>query len=128
MSKIRSVNTKPELKVRKILFKNGFRYRLHANLPGKPDIVLSKYKTIIFVNGCFWHGHTCKYGSGYRKPKTNEDYWKEKINKNIKRDKNNVQILIKNGWKIITIWECELKDDSIMRQKLRPLFQAKNVN
>lgn len=108
MSRIKGKNTKPEMKVRRFLFANGYRYRLHdKKLPGKPDIVLPKYKTLLFVHGCFWHGHTnCKY---YTVPKTNTDWWLNKINGNIANDDKAVKALKKDGWKIITIWECELK-------------------
>jgi len=108
MSRIKGKDTKPELLVRKFLFANGYRYRLHVkNLPGKPDIVLPKYKTVIFVHGCFWHGHAnCKY---YVVPKTNTDWWLQKINGNIAKDAKAVKALKKAGWKIITIWECKLK-------------------
>jgi len=108
MSRIKGKDTKPELLVRKFLFANGYRYRLHVkNLPGKPDIVLPKYKTVIFVHGCFWHGHAnCKY---YVVPKTNTDWWLQKINGNIAKDAKAVTALKKAGWKIITIWECKLK-------------------
>lgn len=108
MSRIRSKNTKPEELVRKYLFAQGFRYRKNdIRLPGKPDIVLSKYKTVIFVNGCFWHGHKdCKY---FVWPENNADFWKGKINGNIQRDLRNKQMLADQGWNIITIWECELK-------------------
>lgn len=98
MGKIKSEDTKPELAVRKFLFSHGFRYRLHRkDLPGRPDIVLPKYKTVIFVNGCFWHGHGCKIGSGKRKPKTNIGYWIPKIEKNIERDKENYAKLTYDG-------------------------------
>ncbi|RQO40181.1 very short patch repair endonuclease [Chryseobacterium sp. KBW03] len=108
MSKIKGKNTKPELLVRKFLFSQGFRYRLHdKKLPGKPDIILPKYKTVIFVNGCFWHGHEgCKY---FVVPKTRTEWWLDKINRNIEKDKENKIILTNTGWKVIEIWECELK-------------------
>ncbi len=108
MSRIRKTNTKPELLVRRYLFKNGFRYRLYnKNLPGNPDIVLPKYKTIIFVNGCFWHAHTdCKHN---KMPKSREEYWVPKIMKNVERDKENKIKLEKIGWRIITVWECKLE-------------------
>ena len=108
MSMIKGKDTKPEIMVRKFLFKNGFRYRLNVpELPGKPDIVLSKYKTIIFVHGCFWHGHeNCRY---FILPKTRSEWWKEKINGTIKRDLNKKQELEQLDWNIIVIWECELK-------------------
>ena len=107
MSQIKSKNTKPEILVRKWLFSRGFRYRKNAKeLPGHPDIVLPKYKTLVFVNGCFWHMHNCKY---FVWPKSNVDFWKEKINKNVERDKQNMLKLEEMGWNIITVWECELK-------------------
>ena len=108
MSSIKGRNTKPELLVRKFLFSRGFRYRLnHSKLPGKPDIVLRKYRTCIFVNGCFWHKHEgCKY---FVVPKTRTDFWLNKINRNQERDKEVKKQLSKMGWHSITIWECELK-------------------
>jgi DNA mismatch endonuclease (patch repair protein) len=108
MSRIKGKNTKPEILVRKFLFANGFRYRLHVkNLPGKPDIVLPKYKTVIFVNGCFWHGHKgCRY---FLLPKTRTEWWLQKISDTQSRDKLAKQELENLGWKVIVIWECELK-------------------
>ena len=107
MSHIRSSNTKPEEKVRKYLFSKGLRYRKNVRaLPGCPDIVLPKYKTVIFVNGCFWHKHDCPR---FVWPSSNEDYWKAKILRNVDRDKKNAKALELQGWRIITVWECELK-------------------
>ena len=108
MSRIRSKNTKPEEFVRKYLFSRGFRYRKNdSNLPGKPDIVLPKYKTVIFVNGCFWHGHTgCRY---FVWPHNNADFWKEKITSNITRDRRVLALLQAAGWDVIVIWECQLR-------------------
>lgn len=108
MSRIHGKNTKPEELVRKYLFAQGFRYRKNdVRLPGKPDIVLPKYKTVIFVNGCFWHGHEgCKY---FVWPKSNEQFWRNKIEGNISRDQRNIMHLNESGWKVIVIWECELK-------------------
>lgn len=108
MAQIRNKNTKPEELVRKYLFAQGFRYRKNdARLPGKPDIVLPKYKTAIFVNGCFWHGHEgCRY---FVWPQNNADFWKEKISGNILRDAKMAHELESAGWQVITIWECELK-------------------
>ena len=110
MSRIKSKNTKPEEMVRKYLFSHGFRYRKNdKRLPGTPDIVLSKYRVVIFVNGCFWHGHNqCRY---FVIPKSNTEFWVDKINKNIERDALNTEKLISLGWNVITIWECELKKD-----------------
>ena len=112
MSQIRSKDTKPEMLVRKFLNGNGFRYRLHTkNLPGKPDIVLPKYKTVIFVHGCFWHGHKkCRY---FITPKTNTEFWLKKINENIARDNTVIKALRIEGWNVIVVWECELKKDRI---------------
>jgi DNA mismatch endonuclease (patch repair protein) len=109
MSRIRSKDTKPELLVRKFLHKNGFRYRLHVkDMPGKPDIVLPKYKTVIFIHGCFWHGHEgCKKAA---LPQTRRDWWEAKINYNIKNDNNSEALLKAQGWKIITIWQCDMKN------------------
>jgi len=112
MSRIRSGDTKPEMLVRKFLHANGYRYKLHdKTLPGKPDIVLPKYKTIIFIHGCFWHGHAnCKY---FVVPKTRTQWWLDKINHNKANDEKAIKALKKDGWKIITIWECQLKHDRI---------------
>lgn len=108
MAAIHSKNTKPEILVRKFLFSRGFRYRLnHPRLPGKPDIVFCKYKTCIFINGCFWHGHDgCKY---FIMPKTRTEFWQAKIERNKERDSENQQQLTSMGWHCITIWECQLK-------------------
>ena len=108
MSRIRGKNTKPEELVRKYLFSQGFRYRKNdARLPGKPDIVLPKYKTVIFVNGCFWHAHEgCKY---FVWPKNNAEFWKKKIEGNVERDAENYKKLEKLGWRVVLVWECELK-------------------
>jgi DNA mismatch endonuclease (patch repair protein) len=108
MSKIRSKDTKPELTLRKALFAKGFRYRVNdTKLPGKPDIVLPKYKTVIFVHGCFWHGHEgCKYAYT---PKTNTKFWVDKITSNAERDKVNLQKLTALGWNVLTVWECEIR-------------------
>ncbi|MGD0785561.1 MAG: very short patch repair endonuclease [Sedimentisphaerales bacterium] len=109
MSRIRSKDTKPELLVRSILHKKGYRFRLHQkNLPGKPDIVLSKYRTCIFVQGCFWHQHKgCIDAS---KPKTNSSYWQTKLKRNKQRDQQNYKKLVSLGWQVIIFWECELRD------------------
>ena len=112
MSCIRGKNTKPEELVRKYLFAQGFRYRKNdARLPGKPDIVLPKYKTLIFVNGCFWHAHEgCRY---FVWPKNNAEFWKKKIGGNIERDAKNQRLLKELGWRVIVVWECELKPSMI---------------
>lgn len=112
MSQIRSKNTKPELVVRKYLFAKGFRYRLHKkDLSGKPDIVLPKYKTVIFVHGCFWHGHEgCKY---FVVPKTKTEWWLKKIARNKQLDTENIKKLKSDKWNVIILFECKLKKDNI---------------
>ena len=112
MSHIRSANTKPEVKLRKELFGLGYRYRINKKgLPGSPDIVLAKYRTCIFVNGCFWHGHKdCRYAT---RPKTNEEFWRTKIENNRERDLRDYTFLESRGWRVIVVWECELKKDRI---------------
>jgi DNA mismatch endonuclease (patch repair protein) len=114
MSRIRSKDTKPEMIVRKLLFSNGFRFRLHRkDLPGKPDIVLSKYKTVIFVHGCFWHGHEgCRY---FVVPKTRTEWWVNKINRNKALDEINAGKLQDMGWKVIQIYECRLRKGGVER-------------
>lgn len=110
MSRIKGKNTKPEMVVRRFLHSNGFRYGLHnKKLPGKPDIILRKYKTAIFVHGCFWHGHNgCKY---FVIPKTRTEWWEEKIQTTVHRDELAVSQLQESGWNVIIIWECELRGD-----------------
>lgn len=110
MSRIKGKDTKPEMLVRKALHAAGFRYRLHdKSLPGKPDIVLPSRKTVIFVNGCFWHGHeTC-----YREPKSNKDFWVPKISRNMQRDSEKSEALRHAGWRVVVVWECELKPKAI---------------
>jgi len=114
MSRIKSKNTKPEILVRKFLFSKGFRYRLNVcDLPGKPDIVLPKYKTIIFINGCFWHGHdNCKY---FVIPKTRTEWWMKKINETKMRDSKIVKALTFMGWNVCVIWACEIKNKEFKR-------------
>lgn len=119
MSRIRSTNTKPEIKLRKILFSKGYRYRInYKKLPGKPDIVLPKYKTVIFVHGCFWHGHIgCRRSNN---PKSNQEYWEKKIQNNIIRNTKQIEELETLGWKVFIAWECEINnkqkyDDLITR-------------
>ncbi|EOS20631.1 DNA mismatch endonuclease Vsr [Lachnospiraceae bacterium 3-1] len=107
MSHIRSTNSKPEETVRKYLFSKGLRYRKNVRrLPGCPDIVLPKYRTVIFVNGCFWHKHDC---GRFVWPSSNEEYWHQKISRNIERDAENQKLLTKQGWRVLVIWECQLK-------------------
>jgi DNA mismatch endonuclease (patch repair protein) len=124
MSKIRSKNTKPELALRKALFARGFRYCVNVpNLPGKPDIVLPKYKTVIFMHGCFWHRHEgCKYAST---PKTNTKFWVDKITSNTERDKVSAEKLTALGWNVITVWECEIRHQ--YKHDLTPLIDRVEV-
>lgn len=120
MSRIKGKDTKPEMLVRKFLFANGYRYRLHdKKLPGKPDIVLPKYRTVILIHGCFWHGHTgCKY---YKVPQTRTDWWLNKINGNKANDEKAVKALKKDGWRIIMLWECDLKPAKLKKTLLKLL-------
>ena len=107
MSGIRGKDTKPELLIRKALFKEGFRYRLHdKRLPGKPDLVFPKYHVVIFIHGCFWHGHNCHL---FKWPKTRKEFWRNKINRNREVDRRNYNKLKEEGWYILTVWECALK-------------------
>lgn len=109
MASVKSKNTKPEILLRKALFAQGYRYRLHnSNLPCKPDIILSKYKTVIFVHGCFWHQHDCKKGSI---PKSNHEFWSKKLASNKKRDQECINVLQKLGWKVVVVWECEINNN-----------------
>ncbi len=118
MSRIRNKDTKPELTVRKFLHAAGFRYKLHdKKLPGKPDIVLPRYRTVIFVHGCFWHGHQgCRY---FVVPKTRTDWWLDKINGNIEKDASAAADLRAMGWHVIEIWECQLKKNSVWSEMQR---------
>jgi len=120
MSNIRSRNTKPEILLRSYLHKHGFRFRVHEKkLPGKPDIVLPKYKTIIFVHGCFWHQHkNCIDG---RIPKSRTKYWKEKLDGNVRRDRKYVKDLKKLGWRVLAAWECEIEKEEIQLSLVRLL-------
>lgn len=120
MSRIRSKDTKPEMTVRKLLHGMGYRFRLHRkDLPGRPDIVLPKHKKIVLVQGCFWHGHTCKLAS---KPKSNSFYWSEKIVKNRERDARNIEALRTAGWDVLELWECDVRKfvdlESVLRSFL----------
>ena len=115
MSRIKGSNTEPEMLLRKYLFSKGYRYRVNVRvLPGSPDIVFRKYNTVIFVHGCFWHMHEgCKY---FRFPSANAEWWREKLMKNKERDERNIRELRKLGWRVLVIWECEIKDKSIFHE------------
>ena len=123
MAAIKGKDTKPEMIVRKYLFSRGLRFRVQVRkLPGTPDIVLPKYKTAIFVNGCFWHGHEgCKY---FRLPKSNVEFWKEKIERNIERDKESMQALFDLGWKVVRVWECELRNKANREGTLIKIYSS----
>lgn len=123
MAAIKGKNTNPEMIVRRFLFSRGLRFRIHVKeLPGNPDIVLPKYNTIIFVNGCFWHGHKgCKY---FRLPKSNVEFWKDKIEHNVARDTRNEEELKKLGWHIIRVWECYIKTVSTREDYLKYLYET----
>ena len=123
MAAVKGKDTKPEMIVRKYLFSRGMRFRVQVRkLPGTPDIVLPKYKTAIFVNGCFWHGHEgCKY---FRLPKSNVEFWKEKIGRNIERDRESMQALLDLGWKIIRVWECELRNKANREDTLNKIYKS----
>lgn len=112
MSHIKSTGTKPEVIVRKYLFSKGLRYRKNdKRYPGNPDIVLPKHKVCVFINGCFWHQHSgCRYAAI---PKSNQEYWIPKLQRNVERDKTNIEKLTQNGWNVITVWECELKKECL---------------
>ena len=119
MSHIRSTNSKPEEAVRKYLFSKGFRYRKNVrDMPGCPDIVLPRYRTVIFVNGCFWHKHDCPR---FVWPSSNQEYWVPKIQRNVERDQINKKLLEESGWRVIVIWECELKK-KYAEERLKRLY------
>lgn len=112
MAGIKGKNTKPELIIRKGLFNQGFRYRLHRkDIPGKPDLVLARYNAVIFVHGCFWHQHDCHL---FKWPKQNIEFWREKLGKNLERDRRNQENLYRQGWRVCTIWECALRGRSAL--------------
>ena len=121
MAAVKGKNTKPEIAVRKLLHKLGYRFRLHRkDLPGKPDIVLPKYKTVIFIHGCFWHRHAgCKYAST---PSSNTVFWEKKFEENVARDRKNIEKLETLGWKVITIWGCEVNEEERVLSALAELF------
>ena len=122
MSRIRSKNTKPELKVRSILHGLGYRFRLHRkDLPGRPDIVLPRHKKIVLVQGCFWHGHGCVLAST---PKSNQGYWNAKISGNRARDVRNRESLERQGWKILELWECEMRDPVSLEIALKTFMES----
>ena len=117
MARVKGKNTKPELIVRRMVHGMGHRYRLHEkDLLGKPDLVFKSKRKIIFVHGCFWHGHDCRAGRNH--PASNLDYWNAKLERNMKRDANNLKTLKREGWRVLIIWECEIKDAQKLRARL----------
>jgi len=122
MRRIRSENTRPEIAVRSILHRLGYRFRLHRkDLPGRPDIVLPKHRKIILVQGCFWHGHTCRLAS---KPKSNEGYWHTKIETNRARDARNIDELTQRGWAVLELWECDVRRLEGLEEKLQAFLAS----
>lgn len=122
MSRIPSKNTKPEIAVRSTLHQLGYRFRLHRkDLPGRPDIVLPRHRKIILVQGCFWHGHTCRLAS---KPKSNEGYWEPKIRANQARDARNLAALTDLGWSVLELWECDIKNRQGLESRLRKFMDT----
>lgn len=122
MSRIRSKDTQPEIAVRSILHRLGYRFRLHRkDLPGRPDIVLPKYRKILLVQGCFWHGHECRLGS---KPKSNEGYWSAKIQANRDRDVRNIDSMVRQGWSVLQVWECEIRRLTGLPEKLEAFLKG----
>ena len=123
MSQIKSKNTKPEIHVRSLVHRMGYRYSLHRkDLPGKPDLVLVKHKKVIFVHGCFWHMHKCRYGKV--KPATNVKFWQSKREANVARDKRNLLKLRKKGWKVLVIWECQTRNSEHLFDKLSKFLNS----
>lgn len=123
MQRVHSTDTTPELRVRRLLFSLGYRYRLHGTaLPGKPDVVFPSRKKAVFVHGCFWHGHDCK--SGRKAPQTNAEYWHTKLAKTRARDVANVESLSELGWKVLIIWECESRDSVALESSLRAFLDS----
>lgn len=124
MAKIRGKNTHPELVVRSLVHRLGFRFRLHKQeLPGKPDLVFPRHRKILFVHGCFWHGHGCRRG---KMPQSRLDYWKPKIERNRTRDESNLLQLTNMGWRTLTLWECEIQDLSLIERKIKRYFLGSN--
>jgi DNA mismatch endonuclease (patch repair protein) len=125
MRAVKSADTEPELKVRRLLWRAGYRYRLNArDLPGAPDIVFRQRKKAIFVHGCFWHGHDCARGA--RVPKANRAYWRDKIARNRVRDRKTAAALTALGWRALVVWECEMKDEAALKARLRAFLASRS--
>jgi len=124
MRAVRSRDTTPEMIVRRAVTAFGYRYRLHrADLPGKPDLVFGPRRKVIFVHGCFWHGHDCKRGA--REPKANADYWRDKVRRNRERDAKTIDALMAAGWQVMVIWECDTRDVEALRKRLVDFLREK---
>lgn len=122
MSRIKNRDTKPEMIVRRLVYSLGFRYRLHLkDLPGKPDLVFKGRKKVIFVHGCYWHMHDCRYGRVT--PRTNAEFWRKKRESNVTRDKNNIKRLQDSGWEILVIWECETREPEELSTKIKHFLE-----
>lgn len=123
MSRVRNKNTQAEMQVRSLLHRAGYRFRLHvSDLPGSPDLVLRRYNTTVFVHGCFWHGHACPRGA---RPKSNAEFWNEKIDANQRRDREAHEALQKEGWSVLTVWECELRDPAALLVRLKHALDSR---
>jgi DNA mismatch endonuclease (patch repair protein) len=124
MSRVRSKDSKPELLVRSTVHRMGFRFRLHSsNLPGSPDLVFAGRKKIIFVHGCFWHGHDCR--AGRNRPASRQDYWNAKLERNMKRDRRNSSRLRHEGWSVLSVWECQTHEATLLAKRLRSFLETK---
>lgn len=127
MQAVKSQDTKPEMTVRRLVHKAGYRYRLHrSDLPGKPDLIFPRLKKIIFVHGCFWHGHDCKRGA--REPKENYEYWRRKISRNKERDTKEQEALQAMGWDVLVIWECQLKNYEVLSERIMEFLKTGGID
>ena len=123
MARIKSRDTRPEMIVRRLTHRLGYRFRLHGHgLPGRPDMVLARHRVVIFVHGCFWHRHECK--AGKRMPKSHLDYWGSKLARNVERDADATRRLMEVGWRVLTVWECETRDKAVLADRLRLFLQS----
>jgi DNA mismatch endonuclease, patch repair protein len=127
MRAVKSRDTSAEMTIRRLVYSMGYRYRLHRkDLPGNPDLTFLSRRKVIFVHGCFWHGHNCKRGA--RMPKTNRDYWTRKISRNRDRDAQHVKTLEQQGWNVAAIWECQMKDQEALRKQIRWFLSCRSRN